>query len=392
MDDSNTANINTETFECENCGGLMKFNITKQIFACESCGAECEQTKAVKTDSGGIIRHDFNKYRERESSTVPFTGLAVTGCQRCGMEISFDEKQVSAVCPMCASTQVATVKQGQGVPPDGIVPFKVDKRDAQQKFKVWVKSRWFAPNDFKKKYGEGDLKGMYLPFWTYDADAVSRYSGRGGRYRRVKDKDGKERTVTDWTPVSGSVSSSFDDIQVNASKQEKVINGILPYGTNQNTKPFSASYFSGYYAEVYKIKADTAFNDAKKIMENRMRNLAAKDITRQGYDTADVNSIDTRYNNVMYRHVLFPLWESAFGYSGKTYIYMVNGETGKVNGQRPYSPAKIAAAVVAAIAALVTVIMLTGAFDADAAELQYTEYAYNENYIYEYDYEKEMCE
>jgi Zn finger protein HypA/HybF involved in hydrogenase expression len=345
--------INTETFVCENCGGLMKFNISKQKFACESCGSEND----LPVNSDKIVEHDFNGYLEREKNTVPFAGIAMVTCQRCGMEITFDEQQIATTCPMCSSTQIATVKQSSGIPPDGVVPFKIDKQDAQQKFKEWVKSRWFAPNDFKKKYGEGDLKGMYLPFWTYDADVVSRYTGRGGKHRRVRGADGRERTVTNWTPVNGVVNSSFDDVQVCASNKQDNIKGILPFGTIHNTKTFSAGYLSGYYAEVYKIKADTAFTEAKKIIENAMRALAVKDIKRR-YDAAEVHTLNSTYSNVTYKHVLLPLWESAFGYKGKTYNYLVNGETGKVSGKRPYSPVKIALVIIAGIAAIITALIL----------------------------------
>ena len=349
-----TVNVDTETFICQNCGGVMKFDIKKQKFECASCKTEYD----LQTLSDAVKENDFNSYLEREKTAIPFEGMAVVSCQNCGMEISFSESQFATTCPMCGSTQVAAAKQSSGIPPDGLIPFKVDKKDAQEKFKAWVKSRWFAPNDFKKRYGEGDLAGMYLPFWTYDAYAVSHYWGRGGRHRRVT-QDGKTKTVTDWYPVQGIVNASFDDVQICASHKEKNIEGILPYGTITNTRPFSVGYMSGYYAEVYKIKANKGFESAKVIMEKALRNLAAKDI-RRTYDVAEVQSLSTKYSNVTYKHVLLPLWSSAFGYKGKTYNYAVNGETGKVSGSRPYSAVKITLAVVATIALIVAIVMMSG--------------------------------
>jgi hypothetical protein len=274
------------------------------------------------------------------------------------MEISFSGSQFSATCPMCGSTQVATVKQSAGIPPDGVIPFKIDKKDAQERFKAWVRSRWFAPGDFKKRYAEGGLVGMFLPFWTYDANALSSYQGRGGNVRVEKGRDGKEKTVTDWYPARGVVSASFDDIQICASNKEENIEGILPYGTTANTKPFSAGYLSGYYAEIYKIKADACFESAKRIMERTLRRLAEKDIKRT-YDMAEVHSLSTKYSGVTYKHVLLPLWSSAFGYKGKTYNYAINGETGKVSGSRPYSAVKIALAALGVVAAAAACYLMT---------------------------------
>jgi len=345
--DEPTVDISTETFECENCGGLIRFSIAKQKFACESCGSE----KILQKISDKVVENPFGAYLEREKRAVPFEGMAQVACQRCGMEISFDNKQIAGTCPMCGSTQVATIKQRAGIPPDGIVPFKIDKQDAQQRFREWAKSRWFAPNDFKKRYGEGDLKGMYLPFWTYDADVTSQYSGLGGKRRVVRDSQGRATVVTDWYPVSGHVRSSFDDVQVCASDKQENIQGILPFNTVHNTTPFSPGHLSGYYAEVYTIKADAGFDTAKNIMEITMRQLATSDILRR-YDTAMVQSLRSEYSNVTYKHVLLPLWESAFGYSGKTYHYLINGENGKVSGNRPWSVPKIIAAIVVGLIVL----------------------------------------
>lgn len=345
--------VDAQTFICQTCGGVIKYDIGSEKFRCSSCKAE----STVETLSDSVEEYDFSQYAEREKSSVAFDGMAVVHCQNCGCEITLDPLQVATTCPMCASSQVATVKQAGGIPPEGIVPFKVDKNDARQKFKKWVKSRWFAPNDFKKKYGEGTLNGMYLPFWTYDAVATAFYRGRGGRDRTEKDKDGNTRTVTDWTFVSGAVNSSFDDVQICASDKEKDIRGIMPFNTVEDTKPYSASYLSGFYAEIYKVKADAGFESAKKIMETELRSLAERDI-RKRFDRAEVSGLDAKYSDVTYKHLLLPIWGSTFGYKGKTFNYFVNGETGKVDGKRPYSAPKIIAAVVAVLLVIAVLIYL----------------------------------
>ncbi len=346
--------VETEKFICKNCGSTIKFDINKQKFECSSCKAEY----TIETLSDEVKEYSFDDYFERERQSIAFEGNAVVTCQNCGLEITFDEHQVATVCPMCSSTQIATAKQKAGIPPEGIIPFKIDKKDAQEKFRVWIRKRWFAPNDLKKSYGEGLLAGMYLPFWTYDTDAISFYTGEGGIDRVVKDKEGKEKTVTDWYHVSGVVQKSFDDIQICASEKEKDIAGILPYNTTTNTMPFSQSYLSGYYTEIYKIKADSGFEEAKRIIDSDMKSLSERDILRS-YNRARSIRVNTKYNDVTYKHVLLPLWSAAFGYKGKTYRYMINGETGKVSGKRPYSVPKILAAVLAVIAIIMTIVFLS---------------------------------
>lgn len=343
----NKTEVDAKTFICPNCGGSIKYDISSSEFLCSSCRTKYE----AETLSETVKEYDFSDYAERESRVTPFEGLAVVRCQNCGCEITFDRQQVSAVCPMCSSTQVAEVKQAAGIPPEGIIPFEIDKDEASQRFKKWVKSRLFAPGNFKKSCAEGALKGMYLPFWTYDTDSVGFYTGRGGKDRTVKGKDGKTHTETDWYPVSGVVSETFNDIQVCASEKEAIINGILPFNTVEKTVPYSPSYLSGFYAELYKLKADKGFTYAQTIIENRLTALAEHDILSR-YDKADVNGINIKNENVTYKHVLLPVWSSVYSYAGKLYHYFINGETGKVSGLRPYSPLKIVLTVVGAVIVL----------------------------------------
>lgn len=345
--------VDTQTFICANCGGVIMYDIGSEKFRCASCKAESN----IETLSEAVLEYDFSQYAEREKKSIAFEGLAVVHCQNCGCEITFEESQIATTCPMCSSTQVAAVKQAGGIPPEGIVPFKIDKISAGQKFKEWVKSRWFAPNDFKKKCGEGSLKGMYLPFWTYDATAIAAYTGQGGNRRTEKDSEGKTKTVTDWTFTSGVVSTSFDDVQICATEKEKDIQGVMPFNTVGSTKPFATSYLSGFHAELYTIKADKAFEAAKKIMENELRSLAEQDIRRR-YDTAQVSTLNTKHSNVTYKHLLLPIWASAFGYKGKTYNYFVNGETGVVDGSRPYSVPKIVTAILGTIITVVVLLLI----------------------------------
>ncbi|MCX4265287.1 MAG: hypothetical protein OSJ64_00475, partial [Firmicutes bacterium] len=142
----------------------------------------------------------------------------------------------------------------EGLPPDGIIPFKVDQYQAQEAFRKWVRSRWFAPNSLKKSYQEGRLTPVYLPYWTFDAQAQANYQGRGGRVRRVR-RGKQSYTTIDWYPVSGTVRESFDDIQIcaSANAQRKLAAQIQPFGTSHGCLPYDVAYLAGAQAERYAI-------------------------------------------------------------------------------------------------------------------------------------------
>lgn len=345
--------IKTESYICENCGGTMEWNITKQQFECGAC-----RTPFHLEVDGPVVEHDFNDYGERAKAEVAFPDEAVVHCATCGAEVAFAKHQTATVCPMCSSTQVAAEKQSAGVPPDGIIPFKVDKAQAQEKFRKWVSTRRFAPNKLKQAYQQGKLEGVYIPFWTFDADATARYSGQGGRTVTYIDDDKKTQTKIEWHHVSGTVSASYDDIQVSATHGEaqKVVNATLPYSTSRGSRAYNPAYLSGFGAERYAFGADHGFSKAESIMESDLKNKANSDILARGFEQAKVKSLSATYRNVRYKHVLLPSWISAFALGDKRYLYAINGETGKVGGQRPYSPAKIALAILGAV--LVTLLLV----------------------------------
>jgi len=345
---------------CANCGGTIKWNIAKQRLECSAC----RTPYIAETTVQRVEEHDFEGYVQREGQRVSFPDTTIIVCGTCGAQIAVDEHCTATVCPMCGSTQLLESRQEAGVPPDGVIPFRVDRETAQQNFAKWVKSRWFAPNRLKQAYQAGKLQGIYLPFWTFDAQVTSTYWGQGGNAHTVRDSKGNTRTEIHWRPVSGTVSGFYDDLQVCATlnSASQVVEKVLPYNTCDNTLPFSPSYLSGFLAEHYAIPATQAVDTAKEQVYTYQIEQAENDIRSHGFTHAQVSSINIEYHKITYKHVLLPAWSSAFAYNGKQYMYIINGESGRVGGQRPYSVPKIVAAVAAAAAVITAaVILLTGA-------------------------------
>ena len=345
---------------CANCGGTIKWNIAKQRLECSAC----RTPYIAETTVQRVEEHDFEGYVQREGQRVSFPDTVIIVCGTCGAQIAVDEHCTATVCPMCGSTQLLESRQEAGVPPDGVIPFRVDRETAQQNFAKWVKSRWFAPNRLKQAYQAGKLQGIYLPFWTFDAQVTSTYWGQGGNTHTVRDSKGNTRTEIRWRPVSGTVGGFYDDLQVCATMNSasQVVEKVLPYNTCDNTIPFSPSYLSGFLAEHYAIPATQAVDTAKEQVRANQIEQAENDIRSRGFTHARVSNINIEYHKITYKHVLLPAWSSAFAYNGKQYMYIINGESGKVGGQRPYSVPKIVAAVAAAAAVInAAAIILTGA-------------------------------
>jgi hypothetical protein len=153
-----------------------------------------------------------------------------------------------------------------------------------------------------------------VPFWTYDAAASARYSGRGGHVRTRRDREGRVQSYVEWHYVSGYVERNFDDVLVCASQNSTgtLINKVVPYNTTSDIYPFASEYLSGYTAEMYSIDGRAGFETARRKMEAELRSSAQNDIRRRGYDRASVESLQAQYRNVTYKNVLLPMYRSQY--------------------------------------------------------------------------------
>lgn len=332
--------MEVDVYICENCGGNMVFDIGSQKLKCPNCDTEQDIIS-----NKNIKEYDFYKYDLLEKKSSWGNEVDSIICDSCGAEAVIEKNQTALFCSFCGSSQVLKSKQEAGITPEGVLPFKIDKYMAQESLEKWIKKRWFAPNNLKVLYETESLKAIYVPYWTYDADTVSNYSGEGGEYYYVtEERNGKSVRVrkTRWHNVSGVVYESFDDILVNASKnfQESLMRNIEPYNTKA-IEGYKPHFLSGYIAERYSKGMKECFNIARDRMDGVIISKAKSDILKR-YDTSRSVRVRTTYNNLKYKHVLLPVWTSNYDYRGKKFIYVINGQTGKINGKHPFSHIKIA--------------------------------------------------
>jgi len=212
------------------------------------------------------------------------------------------------------------------------------------------------------------LTGYYLPYWTYDTDTTTHYRGlRGDVYyvtvtKTITDSNGRQRRVQvqepriHWTPVSGVVYVSFDDVTIGASKtiSRAILDSLEPWDTTALVG-FDERYLLGFEAEEYTIGLDNGFEYAKAKMTHKIEKNIRYDI---GGDQQQVQNIQTKYEDVTYKNVLFPVWTASFKWNNKAYHYAINAQTGKVVGDRPYSITKIILAVLAVVMVLAGIMYL----------------------------------
>ncbi len=340
-------------FPCEVCGADMRFDPASAKMVCDYCG-HTEVIDDSPWRAASIAELDFNKALAAELPEAEMEEVRSTKCTNCGAEIEFAINDHATECPFCATPIVIGTGTSRHIKPKGVLPFALSEKQARAAMNEWLGRLWFAPNGLKEYARAGRrMDGIYVPYWTYDADTKTRYRGQRGTIYYVTQTvmvDGKRTTrrvqKIRWRSVSGRVARFFDDVLVLASKSlpKKYTDALEPWDLSA-LEPYNPEYLAGFKAEGYTVTLEEGFTEARQIMDQRIRRDVRFDI---GGDRQRIDSLETTIRDVTFKHVLLPIWMAAYKYRGKTYRFVVNARTGTVKGERPYSTAKIVFATIAA--------------------------------------------
>jgi len=346
------------TFPCKSCGAKLVFEPGAHALTCRFCGVVNEIQASVEA----IEELDFASHLQAMQGAQETEDRIVVHCDACGADLPMKPNVTSQNCDFCGTPIVATGQTRKLIRPRSLLPFHITERQARDMFKSWLSGRWFAPNDLKRAATvDGALAGWYLPYWTYDANADTRYTGqRGDDYWTTETYtttvNGRTQVQTRqvrrtrWTSVSGRVFDHFDDVLVPASASvpgpmlSQLSEWDLP-----NLTPYDDRFLSGFKAESYTVDLSNGFTQAQVVMVEGIKRTIAADI---GGDHQQISSMDPRYSAITFKHVLLPIWIAAYRYHAKSYRFIVNARSGQVVGDRPYSWIKITLAVIAGLIVL----------------------------------------
>jgi predicted RNA-binding Zn-ribbon protein involved in translation (DUF1610 family) len=342
-------------FPCKNCGASLQFAPGTAALVCPYCGTTNEI--AAPADAR-VEEFDY----AHALANIPPDQLVETlnvHCNTCGAETTLKPNVTASRCPFCGSPVVAQATSRRLIKPKALLPFYITHDQAGHAFKEWIGSRWFAPNELKRRAERADINGVYIPSWTYDADTTTYYTGQRGddywdteSYTSYENGRAVRRTrqvrKTRWRHASGTVYEQFDDVLVLASNSlpKGYAEALEPWDLN-NLVPYQDEYLSGFQAESYQIDLPQGFEVAKTIMADHIAGLIRMDI---GGDHQRISSMDTRYAGVTFKHTLLPVWISAYRFHDRTFRFLVNARTGEVQGERPYSWIKITLLIVTILA------------------------------------------
>ena len=341
-----TEAIKGKIYKCPNCGSDLRFDPQTNRLKCTHCGSLQDK---VPVKSAFEIPYTPNS----EKGFVPWGNAKTLKCRSCGAEFSLKEYETAAACPFCATSNIMLTDDIPGLKPNAILPFSITQEEAKEYFKAWIKKRVMSPNSLKKLAEERDLKGLYVPMFTFDTNTTSTYSIRYGVHRTVTTGSGDSRktvTVTDWYTDSGMLAKAFDDVQIEASQflLQKNVNKMGGFDTDKSVF-YDSQFIAGFGAERYSVGLDDSWEKAKMVIDSSIK---AKILSRYNYDELDYLNVSTQYNEKTYKYLLAPVWFMVYNYKGQNYTCVINGRTGTADGRAPLSKIKVALVSVAGAAVL----------------------------------------
>jgi len=329
---------------CVNCGAELLYAPGTTVLECNYCGHKEE----IAPDASLFKELELSSYLREMGSQSHSEEITMIQCKNCGANQHVEENYKSLHCVYCSMPLIIEdIYKDEWIVPGAVLPFQLDQKKAHQIFEKWVKKLWFAPNKLKRaSLDPQNTKGLYSPYWTFDAKLFATYTGQRGIYYYVTRTVGSgknRRTVTErrtrWYPAAGNIKGFIDDTLTKASKQRS---GIIPVKISKwdlkLLKPFDSDYLSGFITEKYTISLKDGHLDSEKqarvIAERWVRN----DI---GGDTQRISSLNMHLSEETFKHILLPVFISAYKFKEKRYNFFVNGQNGAISGKRPYSFWKI---------------------------------------------------
>jgi DNA-directed RNA polymerase subunit RPC12/RpoP len=352
-------NSGERKFPCPGCGAEFEFDPATRSLRCPFCDFAQPIAPATErvSETGWA---DYWQNAGRQQARILGRSCEVT-CGVCAAIVLIEDKVVTSHCPYCGSQIENQPRAAQSmIAPDGLLPFVISQDQALKSFRVWIERLWFAPSDLRKSAAIGRLWGSYMPFWTYDSDTYTEYTGqRGDNYWETEtytenDAQGnpvtKTRQVmkTRWSYAAGNVQHFFDDVLVCASQSlpTKLVNQLEPWDLDK-VEPFRPEFLCGFNTERYTIDLKAGFETAKQVMDGTIRGLCCQDI---GGDQQTLSTVQTKHSQITFKHILQPVWIAPYRFRDKTYRVLVNARTGEVVGTRPWSFKRLILIIVAVLA------------------------------------------
>jgi Zn finger protein HypA/HybF involved in hydrogenase expression len=355
-------------FSCPACGGEAQWNPAQQALICPYCGATSPAQMELTAAGDEVIKEndlatalrsipDDQRGWQAEKTSVR--------CQSCQAISVFDPARVGQRCDFCGSSALVPYEEiKEAFRPESVLPMKLAETQVREMIRQWYGGHFWAPNKLKNKAMTDQVKGLYIPYWTFDAQVHADWTAESGDYYYVtesyRDANGNTQTrqvrKIRWYWTSGSLDHFFDDELVPASRgvHGELLRGVEPFPTKELV-PYKPGFLSGWVVERYQIDLLTAAQNARTTMDAKLQQLCAAQVPG---DTHRNLNVDADYSGQTFKHILVPVWLLNYDYGTRKFQVVINAYTGAVDGEYPKSWVKIFFAVLLLMAVIGVVLLL----------------------------------
>ncbi len=354
-----------ESHSCAACGARAEWDPRRQALVCSFCGTIAPHE--IDTDTGKVKEIDLvSTLRELPGELRGWQApKRSVRCKSCRAISVFDPETVGRNCDFCGSPELVDYQEIKApIRPQSVLPFRIEEGRVRDAVRGWLKGRWFAPRSLARGSLIDSVRGVYLPYWTFDARVDCRWTADSGTYYTTQQtsRDSRGRSVTRrvrrvrWRPASGRLHHVFDDEPVPGSKgiDSGLLRRIEPFPTG-DALPYDTALLSGFVVEHYQVVLFEAADRARKAMLSRLAELCAAEVPG---DTHRNLRIDPEFSGQTFKHMLVPVWLLTYDHGRTSYQILVNGVTGEIAGRYPKSLWKILAAALAAAAAAALLLLV----------------------------------
>lgn len=330
-----------QEFKCPCCDGSIEFDSRSQNMQCPYCSNEFDVDTLMSYQEDLNTNLDDDMHWDMPAGQAwtedETTGLRTYACEVCGGEIIGDAAMAATQCPFCGSSVVMKAQFAGDLKPDLVIPFKVDKQQAKDALRKHYSGKRLLPKVFKEENRIEEVKGIYVPFWLFEADADANIRYRATRVRTWSDSN-YYYTETRYFSVVRAGSLGFDWVPVDGSSkmEDALMESIEPFDLSQAVD-FKTAYLSGFLADRYDVTAEQSVERANQRVRNTTEEAFAS--TVMGYTSVMPVSTNIRLQNGKARYALYPVWLLNTNWNGKKYTFAINGQTGRLVGDLPMDKA-----------------------------------------------------
>lgn len=350
---------------CTNCGAKLKYKPGSSVIKCGYCNHE----EAIIITKSSFEELELQPYLEKMGGQSHTEKISMLHCKTCGANQHVEDNYKSLHCVYCSQPLIVEDAHLEDwILPGAVIPFQLTHHESHTIFKKWVNGLWFAPNKLKRAALDPEkTKGLYVPYWTFDAELSGNYIGERGDYYYVTESytttvNGKNvrRTrqirKTRWSYTSGSINGFIDDTLISASEKKR---NTIPHKITKwdltKLETFNSSYLAGFITEKYTLSLEDGHLKSNKKARGIASSWAKQDI---GGDTQRLSSLDMNLSHETFKHILLPVYISSYIFNTKKYHFYVNGQSGVIEGNRPYSFWKIFFLVLAVLVTIACLLII----------------------------------